>query len=54
MLGALDEALDGEPGDTDDGTVTLRLTKAINPVRFWCAALPEWIGVLMPMTGGTE
>jgi DNA polymerase III sliding clamp (beta) subunit (PCNA family) len=52
LLGALDEALDGEPGETDDGTVTLRLTTAINPVRFGCAALPEWIGVVMPMTGG--
>jgi DNA polymerase III sliding clamp (beta) subunit (PCNA family) len=54
MLGALDEALDGEPGDTDDGAVTLRLSTALNPVRLGCAALPEWIGVLMPMTGGTE
>jgi DNA polymerase III subunit beta len=54
LLGALDEALDGATGETDDGTVTLRLTKASNPVRFWCAALPEWIGVLMPMSGGAE
>jgi DNA polymerase III sliding clamp (beta) subunit (PCNA family) len=52
LIGALDEALDGEPGDTDDGAVTLRLTSALMPVRFGCAALPEWIGVLMPMTGG--
>jgi hypothetical protein len=49
LLGALDEALDGEAGETDDGAVTLRLTKALNPVRFGCAALPEWIGVVMPM-----
>jgi hypothetical protein len=54
MLGALDEALDGEPAEADDGAVTLRLTKASNPVRIGCAALPEWIGVVMPMTGGTE
>jgi DNA polymerase III subunit beta len=54
MLGALDEALDGEPSEADDGAVTLRLTKASNPVRFVVRALPEWIGVLMPMTGGTE
>jgi DNA polymerase III sliding clamp (beta) subunit (PCNA family) len=54
MLGALDEALDGEPGDTDDGAVTLRLTSALHPVRLGCAALPEWIGVVMPMTGGAE
>jgi DNA polymerase III subunit beta len=54
MLVALEEALDGEPSETDDGTVTLRLTKASNPVRFGCAALPEWIGVVMPMTGGAE
>jgi DNA polymerase III subunit beta len=54
LLGALDEALDREPAEADDGAVTLRLTKAINPVRVGCAALPEWIGVLMPMTGGTE
>jgi DNA polymerase III sliding clamp (beta) subunit (PCNA family) len=52
MLSALDEALEGEPGDTDDGAVTLRLTTAINPVRVGCAALPEWIGVIMPMSGG--
>jgi DNA polymerase III sliding clamp (beta) subunit (PCNA family) len=52
MLGALDEALDGEPRDTDDGAVTLRLTTACNPVRVGCAALPDWIGVLMPMYGG--
>jgi DNA polymerase III subunit beta len=54
LLSALDEAFDGEPGDTDDGAVTMRLTKATNPVRFGCAALPEWIGVLMPMSGGAE
>jgi DNA polymerase III subunit beta len=54
MLGALDEALDGETAEVDDGTVTLRLTKESNPVRIGCAALPEWIGVLVPMTGGTE
>jgi DNA polymerase III subunit beta len=54
LIGALDEALDGEPGDTDDGAVTLRLSTALMPVRFGCAALPEWIGVLMPMTGGAE
>jgi DNA polymerase-3 subunit beta len=54
MLAALDEALDGEPGDTDDGAVTLRLSTALNPVRFGCAALPEWIGVVMPMHGGAE
>jgi DNA polymerase III subunit beta len=58
LLAALDEALDGELGETDDGAVTLRLTlrltKAINPVRFGCAALPDWIGVLMPMSGGAE
>jgi hypothetical protein len=54
MLGALDEALDGEPAEADDGAVTLRLTTALNPVRFGCAALPEWIGVLMPMSGGAE
>jgi DNA polymerase III sliding clamp (beta) subunit (PCNA family) len=54
LLGALDEALDGEPGDTDDGTVTLRLTSALMPVRIGCAALPEWIGVVMPIYGGTE
>jgi DNA polymerase-3 subunit beta len=52
LLGALDEALDGEPAEADDGTVTLRLTKATNPVRFGYAVLPEWIGVLMPMSGG--
>jgi DNA polymerase III subunit beta len=52
LLGALDEALDGEPAEADDGAVTLRLTSALMPVRFGCAALPEWIGVLMPMTGG--
>jgi DNA polymerase III subunit beta len=54
LLGALDEALNGEPANTDDGTVTLRLTKASNPVRFGCAALPEWVGVVMPMVGGVE
>jgi hypothetical protein len=54
MLGALDEALDGEPGETDDGAVTLRLSTALMPVRFGCAALPEWIGVVMPMHGGAE
>jgi hypothetical protein len=54
MLGALDEALDGDPGDTDDGTVMLRLTAALMPVRFDCAALPEWIGVVMPIYGGAE
>jgi hypothetical protein len=52
MLGALDEALDGEAGETDDGEVTLRLTTALNPVRIGCAALPEWIGVVMPIFGG--
>jgi DNA polymerase III subunit beta len=54
MLGALDEALDGEDSEADDGTVTLRLTSALAPVRFGCAALPEWIGVVMPMSGGGE
>jgi DNA polymerase-3 subunit beta len=54
MLGALDEALDGEPAEVDDGTVTLRLSTALNPVRIGCAALPEWIGVVMPMSGGAE
>jgi DNA polymerase III sliding clamp (beta) subunit (PCNA family) len=52
LLGALDEALDGEVGDTDDGAVTLRLTSALMPVRFGVRALPEWIGVVMPMGGG--
>jgi DNA polymerase III sliding clamp (beta) subunit (PCNA family) len=54
MLGALDEALDGEPAEVDDGTVTLRLSTALNPVRIGCAALPEWIGVVMPIYGGGE
>jgi DNA polymerase-3 subunit beta len=55
MLVALDEALDGEPAEADDGAVSLRLTKASNPVGFGCAALPEWIGVVMPMmSGGSE
>jgi DNA polymerase III sliding clamp (beta) subunit (PCNA family) len=54
MLSALDEALDGELAEADDGAVTLRLTKELMPVRFGCAALPEWIGVVMPMSGGTE
>jgi DNA polymerase III subunit beta len=52
LLGALDEALDGESAEADDGAVTLRLTKASNPVRFGCTALPEWIGVVMPMFSG--
>jgi DNA polymerase III subunit beta len=52
LLDALDEALDGEPGETDDGAVTLRLSTALMAVRFGCAALPEWIGVLMRMHGG--
>jgi hypothetical protein len=54
MLGALDEALDGEPAEADDGAVTLRLSTALMPVRFGCAALSDWIGVLMPMSGGAE
>jgi DNA polymerase III subunit beta len=54
LLGALDEALDGEPAEADDGTVTLRLSTALMPVRIGCAALPEWIGVVMPMSGGSE
>jgi hypothetical protein len=54
LVGAVDEALDGEPAEAGDGAVTLRLTKAFDPVRFGCAALPEWIGVLMPMSGGAE
>jgi DNA polymerase III subunit beta len=54
MLSALDEALDGEPAEADDGAVTLRLTSALMPVRCGCAALPEWIGVVMPMSGGAE
>jgi DNA polymerase III subunit beta len=54
MLGALEEALGGEAGDTDDGAVMLQLSTALMPVRFWCAALPEWIGVVMPMQGGAE
>jgi DNA polymerase-3 subunit beta len=54
MLGALDEALDGVTGETDDGTVTLRLSTALMPVRFGVRALSDWIGVLMPMSGGAE
>jgi DNA polymerase III sliding clamp (beta) subunit (PCNA family) len=53
LLGALDEGLDGEPAAADDGAVTLLLSTALMPVRFGCAALPEWIGVVMPMHGGT-
>jgi hypothetical protein len=35
-------------------SVTLRLSTALTPVRFGVRALPEWIGVVMPLSGGAE